>query len=42
MALAEIEEREERTWNYKMISVGFVAGLISGILLMWLKGKYFP
>ena len=42
LALAEIEEWEERTWNYKMISVGFVAGLISGILLMWLKGKYFP
>ena len=41
LALAEIEEWEERTWNYKMISVGFVAGLISGILLMWLKGKYF-
>ena len=41
LALAEIEDWEERTWNYKMLSVGFVAGLISGILLMWLKGKYF-
>ena len=42
LALAEIEEWEERSWNYKMISVGFVAGLIAGIILMWLKGKYFP
>ena len=41
LALAEIEDWEERTWNYKMISVGFVAGLITGIGLMWLKGKYF-
>lgn len=29
-----------RAWNYKMISVGFVAGLISGILLMWLKNIF--
>lgn len=41
LALAEIEDWEERTWNYKMLSVGFVAGLISGILLMWLKGNFF-
>ena len=41
LALAEIEDWEERTWNYKMISVGFVAGLITGIGLMWLKGKFF-
>ena len=41
LALAEIEDWEERTWNYKMISAGFVAGLITGIGLMWLKGKFF-
>lgn len=40
-AMAEIEDWEERTWNYKLISVGFVGGLITGIALMWLKGKFF-
>jgi hypothetical protein len=40
-ALAEIEEWEERNWNYKMITVGFVGGLIAGIGIMWLKGKFF-
>jgi hypothetical protein len=40
-ALAEIEEWEERSWNYKMIAVGFVGGLLTGIALMWLKGKFF-
>jgi hypothetical protein len=40
-ALAEIEEWEERSWNYKMIAFGFVGGLLTGIALMWLKGKFF-
>lgn len=41
LALAEIEDWEDRSWNYKMLSIGFIAGLISGIALMWLKGKFF-
>ena len=40
-ALAEIEEWEERSWNYKMIVFGYVAGLASGIALMWIKGAFF-
>ena len=41
LALAEIEDWEDRSWNYKMLSIGFIAGLISGIALMWIKGKFF-
>lgn len=40
-AMAEIEDWEERSWNYKLIAVGFIGGLITGIVLMWIKGKYF-
>lgn len=42
LAMADIEDWEERTWNYKLISLGFIAGLVCGIVLMWLKAKYFP
>ena len=41
-AMAEIEEWEERTWNYKMLGVGFIAGLLSGIAIMWGMAKFFP
>ena len=40
-ALAEIEDWEERQWNLKMISIGFIAGLIAGIALMWVKYTFF-
>ncbi len=41
-AMAEIEDWEERSWNYKMISVGFVGGLITGIGIMWGMRRFFP
>lgn len=40
MALEEIEDWEERSWNYKMIGIGFAAGLVSGIFLMWVKAAF--
>lgn len=42
LALAEIEDWEERSWNYKMLSVGFIAGLISGMTIMWGVRKLIP
>ena len=39
IALEEIEAEEERSWNYRMIAIGYFAGLVSGIVLAWL---FFP
>ena len=40
-ALSEIEDWEERSWNYKMLLIGFIAGLVSGVALMWLNANFF-
>lgn len=40
-ALAELEASQERIWNYKMTLIGYIAGLISGIAIMWASFNYF-
>ena len=41
-ALEEIEEWEDRSWSYRTLLIGYIAGIISGISLMWVKAAFFP
>ncbi|HWR31443.1 MAG TPA: hypothetical protein VN631_16575 [Negativicutes bacterium] len=41
-AAKALEESEERSWNIKMAFWSYVAGLISGLALMWSMVKFFP
>jgi len=41
-ALKEIEERKDRSRSIKTTFIGYVAGLFSGIALMWFMIKLFP
>ena len=40
-AMAEIEDWEDRSWNMKVLLVGYAAGLVSGIVLMWIRAVFF-
>lgn len=35
------EKWEERKWGIKMAIAGYIAGITSGILLMWVKATFF-
>ena len=40
-AMAEIEDWEDRSWNIKVLLIGYAAGLASGIVLMWVRAVFF-
>lgn len=35
-------KRDDRRFAWKLAVVGYAAGLFSGILLMWVKSRFFP
>lgn len=39
-ALVEIEEWEERQWNYKLLLFGFIGGFAAGVGFMWLQKAF--
>jgi DNA-binding transcriptional regulator PaaX len=41
VAIERTKRNEERSWNLKMMGISYSLGLISGVILMWIKAKVF-